>query len=106
MTIDELDEEVRTSFLSGYQGDGPRPDETPEVAANRHPVPRAYIDGFELRRARELLLSASVAEYPSDESRYDTLGAEINSRYGRIVILGGEPGFPGLRTEEDSDAQQ
>ena len=106
MSIDELDEEVRTSFLAGYYGDRPRPDETPQMAANRHPVPRAYLDGFELRNARELLLSASVAEYPSDKSRYDTLGGEINSRYGHIVILSGEPGFPGLRTEEGSDAQK
>jgi hypothetical protein len=106
MTIDELDEEVRTSFLAGYHGDGPQAEETPQVAANRHPVPSAYLEGLELRQARELLLSASVAEYPSDKARYDTLGPEINIRYGRIVVLSGEPGFPGLRTEEGSDAQQ
>ena len=106
MTMEDLGDEVRSSFLAGYRrkdrsyaliisGVEPERDLKDEAAEQR--APDAYGDGRRLNDARKMVMSASVSEYDGDVRAFDELAAEINAKYGAIVAASDEPGAFELR---------
>lgn len=104
MTIFELDEELRSSFLAAYDMEEHAVlalrDAELRLMAAEQPVPEAFEDGIRLRRAMVAVYSADrQSEYETDKANYDRIATEINDTYGDIVVPTAESvqGVLGLR---------
>ena len=95
MTLDEIPRAERLALIRGYlEGAGwdlPPSLDSDEVSSSAL--------GRELGQARQMVLSASVAEYPADASAYEAVVAKIERQFGPGVAVrldeAGDP--PGLK---------
>lgn len=104
-TLNDLPEDIRDALLQGWTAADPSYVSSRDLAdAADDPERLAFLDGLRLAGARDLLRSASMSDYKTDERRYDNIALEMNARYGeRLVITsdefsGPDRKMPGFRS--------
>ncbi len=102
--IDDLPEDIRTSFLAGYRGGADADDDALIRLAAEQADDRAFWDGHLLGGAIRLVrYSDTFTELRANEATYDEIAVSLNARYGEIVLLSAdvEQGAFGLRAHRD-----